>query len=415
VKKFFFTFLLVLFVAIAWILVDQYLLCPHYSFTDPRPFHGEKIVNPYADANFNDVSTANFHAHTKSWGGLTNGKGSSSDVWQRYDSLGHTFHAVSQYHKIDSFNKEKQNYVPVYEHGYNLKKTHQLVIGAKRVVWKDYIFPQTLHNKQFILHEMAKDTNNLVVLNHPAVRSGYDVNDLKLLHYYDHIELLNPSAQSFAHWDTALTAGKKIFVVGNDDNHNIFNDNAIGRFTTLIFGAASDSKKMIDRMKKGQSVAVWLPQIHNETLESKRSKLLNLRSLISGISLIDSMLAINLSKSVAEIRVIGHHGKLKLKQGNISSLTFPFSQNDAYLRVELYLEDGTKLYLNPIFRDMANGNQGRNLIATNFISRDRTNPLMESFALASMIGIFVSVRNVKKRRNMRIKDMSIDTTGMSLG
>ena len=414
-KKFFFTFLLVLFVAIAWILVDQYLLCPHYSFTDPRPFHGEKIVNPYADANFNDVSTANFHAHTKSWGGLTNGKGSSSDVWQRYDSLGHTFHALSQYHKIDSFNKEKQNYVPVYEHGYNLKKTHQLVIGAKRVVWKDYIFPQTLHNKQFILHEMAKDTNNLVVLNHPAVRSGYDVNDLKLLHYYDHIELLNPSAQSFAHWDTALTAGKKIFVVGNDDNHNIFNDNAIGRFTTLIFGAASDSKKMIDRMKKGQSVAVWLPQIHNETLESKRSKLLNLRSLISGISLIDSMLAINLSKSVAEIRVIGHHGKLKLKQGNISSLTFPFSQNDAYLRVELYLEDGTKLYLNPIFRDMANGIQGRNLIATNFISRDRTNPLMESFALASMIGLFVSVRNVKKRRNMRIKDMSIDTTGMSLG
>jgi len=415
VKKFFFTLFLVLFVAIAWILVDQYLLCPHYSFTDPRLFHGEKIVNPYADANFNDVSTANFHAHTKSWGGLTNGKGSSSDVWQRYDSLGHTFHALSQYHKIDSFNKEKQNYVPVYEHGYNLKKTHQLVIGAKRVVWKDYIFPQTLHNKQFILHEMAKDTNNLVVLNHPAVRSGYDVNDLKLLHYYDHIELLNPSAQSFAHWDTALTAGKKIFVVGNDDNHNIFNDNAIGRFTTLIFGAASDSKKMIDRMKKGQSVAVWLPQIHNETLESKRSKLLNLHSLISGISLIDSMLAINLGKSVAEIRVIGHHGKLKLKQRNISSLTFPFSQNDAYLRVELYLEDGTKLYLNPIFRDIAEGNQGRNLIATNYISRDRTNPLMESFALASMIGLFISVRNVKKRRNMRIKDMNIDTTGMSLG
>jgi hypothetical protein len=71
--------------------------------------------------------------------------------------------------------------------------------------------------------------------------------------------------------------------------------------------------------------------------------------------------------------------------------------------------------LNPIFRDMANGIQGRNLIATNFISRDRTNPLMESFALASMIGIFVSVRNVKKRKNMRIKDMNIDTTGMSLG
>ena len=262
---------------------------------------------------------------------------------------------------------------------------------------------------------MAKDTGNLVVLNHPAVRSGYDVNDLKLLHYYDHIELLNPSAQSISHWDTALTAGKKIFVLGNDDNHNIFNDNAIGRFTTLIFGASFDSKKMIDKMKKGQSVAVWLPQIHNETLANKRTKLHNLRSLFSGISVVDSMLAINLTKEIAEIRVIGNHGQLKLKQRNISSLSFPFSINDPYLRVELSTEDGTILYLNPIYRDAGDGDQGRNMMATNFISRDRSNPLMESFALASMIGLFVSVRNVRKRKKMSFKNMNIDTTGMSLG
>ena len=168
-------------------------------------------------------------------------------------------------------------------------------------------------------------------------------------------------------------------------------------------------------MKKGQSVAVWLPQIHNETLESKRSKLLNLRSLISGISLVDSMLAINLSKSVAEIRVIGHHGQLKLKQRNTSSLSFPFSINDPYLRVELSTEDGTILYLNPIYRDAEFGNQGRNMTAANFISRDRSNPLMESFALASMIGLFVSVRNVRKRKKRSFKNMNIDTTGMSLG
>lgn len=414
-KKVLFAFFLAFSLLVCWLLVDQYLLCPRYSFADPHPFRGDKIINPYEGADFQDVSTANFHAHTKSWGGLTNGKGNSSDVWKRYDSLGHTFHAVSQYHSIDTFNREKQNYVPVYEHGYNLKKTHQLVIGAKRIVWKDYIFPQTLHNKQFILHEMAKDTGNLVVLNHPAVRSGYDVNDLKLLHYYDHIELLNPSAQSISHWDTALTAGKKIFVLGNDDNHNIFNDNAIGRFTTLIFGASFDSKKMIDKMKKGQSVAVWLPQIHNETLANKRTKLHNLRSLFSGISVVDSMLAINLTKEIAEIRVIGNHGQLKLKQRNISSLSFPFSINDPYLRVELSTEDGTILYLNPIYRDAGDGDQGRNMMATNFISHDRSNPLMESFALASMIGLFVSVRYVRKRKKMSFKNMNIDTTGMSLG
>ena len=414
-KKIFFIPFFLLSCLIAWLLLDQYLLCPQYSFSQPLPFSGDKIINPYEDANFTDASTANFHAHTKSWGGLTNGKGSSADVINRYDSLGHTFHAISQYHSIDKFNQDKENYVPVYEHGYNIKKTHQLVIGAKRVVWKDYVFPQTMHNKQYVLQELARDTNNLVVLNHPAVRSGYDVNDLKLLQYYDHIEVLNPAAQSFAHWDTALTAGKKVFIVGNDDNHNIFNDNAIGRFTTLIYGAGSDGKKMLSIMKKGQSVAVWLPQIHNETLASKRIKVHNLRSYISAIAMKDSFLHVKLNKSVEEIRVIGQHGQLRFHQKNVSSLSVPFSKEERYLRVEFSLADGTRFFCNPIYRTNSNDNLERNVIAANFVSRNRTNPLMESFALASLIGLVVSVRNVRKRNKPRFKDLNLDTPGMSLG
>lgn len=414
-KKIFLTSFLLLSVLIVWLLLDQYLLCPRYSFSEPSPFSGENIINPYDDADFSDASTANFHAHTKSWGGLTNGKGMSSDVHNRYDSLGHSFHAISQYHSIDKFNQEKENYVPVYEHGYNLKKTHQLVIGAKRVVWKDYIFPQTMHNKQFILQELARDTSNLVVLNHPAVRSGYDVNDLKRLHYYDHIEVLNPAAQSFAHWDTALTAGKRVFIVGNDDNHNIFNDNAIGRFTTIIFGAGSDGKKMLSKMKKGQSVAVWLPQIHNETLASKRIKVRNLRNYISTISVKDSFILVQLNKKVADFRVIGQHGKLRYHQKNVSSLNFLFPRDECYLRVEFALEDGTKFYCNPIYRTNVNDKAERNIIAANFVSRNRTNPLMESFALASLIGLVVSVRHKNKRNKTSFKDLNLDTPGMSLG
>lgn len=414
-KKIFFTFFLLLTALIAWLLVDQYLLCPRYGFSEPHPFSGDTIVNPYEGANFSDASTANFHAHTKSWGGLTNGKGKSSDVYNRYDSLGHGFSAISQYHSIDKYNAEKENYVPVYEHGYNLKKTHQLIIGAKRVIWKDYIFPQTMHNKQFILQELAKDTGNLVVLNHPAVRSGYDVNDLKLLHYYDYIEVLNPAAQSFAHWDTALSAGKKVFIVGNDDNHNIYNDNAIGRFTTLIFGAGSDGKKMISKMKHGQTVAIWLPQIHNETLASKRTKVRQLRNYISSISVKDSFLHVQLNKKVESFRVIGQYGQLRFQKKNASSFQALFPRQEKYLRVEFSLEDGTRFFLNPIFRANPIAIQERNVVATNFVSRNRTNPIMESFALASLIGLVVSVRNVRKRNNPKYKDVNFDTPGMSLG
>lgn len=414
-KKIFLILFLLFSGLVSWLLLDQYLLCPRYRFSEPLPFSGNNIVNPYKDANFSDVSTSNFHAHTKSWGGLTNGKGSSADVINRYDSLGHTFYAISQYHLIDKYNQEKDNYVPVYEHGYNIKKTHQLVIGAKRVVWKDYIFPQTMHNKQYILHELASDTGNLIVLNHPAVRSGYNVSDLKLLQYYDHIEVLNPAAQSFAHWDTALSAGKKVFIVGNDDNHNIFNDNAIGRFTTLIYGAGSDGKKMLSIMKKGQSVAVWLPQIHNETLASKRIKVHNLRSYISAIVMKDTFLHVQLNKSVEEIRVIGQHGQLRFYQKNVSTLDVPFSKKERYLRVEFSLSDGTRFFCNPIYRSNENDKTERNLIAANFTSRNRTNPLMESFAVASLIGLVVSVRHLRKRGKSSFKDLNLDTPGISLG
>ena len=400
---------------ISWLLIDQYLLCPHYIFSLPKPFTGENIINPYKDANFSDVSIANFHAHTKSWGGLTNGKGNSSDVSKRYNMLGYSFYAVSQYHSIDKFNEEKKNYISVYEHGYNLKKTHQLVIGAKQVFWKDYIFPQTINNKQYVLQELASDTNNLVVLNHPALRSGYDVEDLKMLHYYDYIEVLNPNAQSFAHWDTALSAGKKVFIVGNDDNHNIFNNNAIGRFTTLIFGVESDGKKLISKMKKGQNVAVWLPQIHDENIASKRKKIDSLRTFISNISMIDTLLHVELKKKVAGIRVIGRNGKMRFDQNNVSSIKFPFPKDESYLRVEFSLEDGTVFYFNPIYRSNSTDELERNAMASNFISRKNTNPIMESFALASFIGLFVCLRHVKKRSKFTVTDLNMDKSKISLG
>lgn len=388
---------------IALLLLDQYVNCPQYSFSPPQAFSGKYIINPYKNANFKDASTANFHAHTKYWGGLTNGKGKSSDIIRRYDSLGHTFYAISQYHSIDKFDQEKKNYVPVYEHGYNLKKTHQLVIGAKKVLWKDYIFPQNIHNKQYILEMLARDTNNLVVLNHPAVRSGYDVDDLKMLHHYDYIEVLNPAAQSFAHWDTALSAGKKVFIVGNDDNHNIFNDNSIGRFTTLIYGAKSDGKQLISMMKKGQSVAIWLPQNYDESLASKRRKIYDLRTYISSISMVDSFMHVKLNKTVEEIRVIGQHGTLRFQQKNVSSLKVLFSKNERYLRVEFSLTDGTKFYFNPIYRSNSLDKLKRNVIAANFTSRNRTNPIIESLTLFSIISFFVFFRNARKKGKLKLR------------
>ena len=130
-------------------LADQYIFSWHYVYAPPIPFQGDSIVNPYQGTNGNNVQVANFHAHTKN--GFLNGKGSPIDVYAKYDSIGVDIHPVSQYHNIDTSGLSNTGYIPVYEHGYNIGKTHQLIIGANRVINKDFVFFQQTGNTRTTL------------------------------------------------------------------------------------------------------------------------------------------------------------------------------------------------------------------------------------------------------------------------
>jgi hypothetical protein len=381
-----------------WKCVDQYVLCPRYTFADPKPFQGSIIVNPYSNSNLADVSVANFHAHTNSWSGLTNGKGNAADIYRRYDSLGHTFHAVSQYHHIDTFRSNESNYVPAYEHGYNIKKTHQLVIGAKQVLWKEFIFPQTIHNKQEVLINLAKDTSNIVVLNHPAIRDGYTTADLKKLHYYDYIELLNPSALSIRHWDTILSAGKRVYAMGNDDIHNIFNNDAIGRFATFVYGSAAHTNGMLKSLKQGATAAVWLPQIPHQHLMEKRRRLEAIQHILKSIQLKNNQLDIQLNDDVDEIRLVTDKGILKKSVQSTRQLLAHLLPEESYWRAELLLQDGTTIFLNPLFRQHEEKLVARNDIAALNVSR---NP--GELSLALIAGIFLMLLGSTGKRLQKAK------------
>lgn len=371
---------------ILWKCLDQYVLSPRYSFADPRPFGGQVIINPYDDVNLDRVAIANFHAHTKIWNGLTNGKGQPQDLYRRYDSLGHDFHAVSQYHHIDTFGQHAGNYVPAYEHGYNLKKTHQLVIGGSQVLWKDYLFPQSIHNKQDILYRLAEDTGNIVVINHPAIRNGYTMSDLKKLHYYDYIELLNPSAQSLQHWDTILSAGKKVFAMGNDDIHNIFNDKAIGRFVTMIYGTNADVSGLYPMLRKGAAAAVWLPQEEKERLFQKRIRIENIKKVVSRILVKNDSVQIILNHPVAKISLITSNGVLKASDTLTSKLSVPLFPDETYWRFEILLQDKTRIFLNPLYRQTDYQQLARNEAGRMNVSANKGNPTMALF-----LGVFIMV------------------------
>lgn len=369
-KKFGSYIALSIIIFLAWKLLEQYFLSPSYLFRESIPFHGKFIINPYQKVEFNKVSIANFHAHVSCWNGLTNGKGTPKDLYVRYDSLGYDFHAISQYHKIDTFGQHFSNYIPVYEHGYNLMKTHQLVIGSKKVIWKDYFFPQTIHNKQEILEKLSREKNNIVVINHPMIRDGYTFDDIKRLQYYDYIELLNPSSQSIQHWDTILTNGKKVFAMGNDDVHDVFKVDGIGRFATILFGLQNKRNDPINILRSGSSAAVWLPHHLNETLQLKKNRIDGIRNLINSIQLKDTTLLLQLQLKAKEIRLITNHGKVKSSWREVNFLQAALNNQESYWRFEIYLNDGTIVFLNPLYRQPMLHALTRNEIGKQFISRN---------------------------------------------
>ncbi len=101
---------------IIWMIVSQYFFCPYYYFPKPESFRGQQFFNPYDGLDPGSWYKCNFHAHSNSWGGLTNGKGSGKTVWNSYDSFGYSIHCVSEYQKVDTTFRKKENYIPAYEH-----------------------------------------------------------------------------------------------------------------------------------------------------------------------------------------------------------------------------------------------------------------------------------------------------------
>src|SRR5438552_2650224 len=132
------------------------------------------------------------------WRGMTNGKQSDEEVVRAYKQRGYAVAGVSNYASIAAF--RGVDTMPLYEHGYNIMKAHQLAIGARRVVWLDFPFWQTLDQKQLIIDRVGAAAD-LVSLNHP--NTGYVDDDMRNLTGYQLMEIVNGPFPVEDLWDFA--------------------------------------------------------------------------------------------------------------------------------------------------------------------------------------------------------------------
>jgi len=330
--------LLILLTLIGIVIVHalvRYATCPIYQFPEPKPFSGNTWFNPYQDMNSNWFK-ANFQVQSLSWLGATDGRNRTEEVVERYKNLNYDIITISDYQYINHMKGLDISFIPVYEHGYNMKKRHQVVIGANRVLWHEYMFWQNRHHKQNILNLLHED-NSFVAIAHPRFMNGYESGDMKKLTNYDAIEVLNHYRKSVALWDEALSAGRAVWLIGDDDSHNVHDPNQTGVCWTMINSKTAAEKDVIAALKNGQMYGVQGRNAVNDN------------DLISA-TVSENTYRLQLKNPAKQIRFIGQDGKLLSIAENQNDAEFNLAQNHTYIRVEIENPSST-MYLNPIFRN----------------------------------------------------------------
>ena len=282
-------------------LFFPYLISPVYNFSEPQPFSGQKYYNPYQQMD-GSWKVCNFHAHSKSWGGLTAGKGTNIDsIFETCQKMGYSHIGISNYQKINQIERENIASIPTYEHGMNIKKRHHLCLGADKVSWLDFVFYQTLSHKQFVLNYL-KPTTDFLVINHPKFSNGFEASDFRYLSNYDAIEVLNHVRRiSITHWDSALSTGYYAVLLANDDMHDVDNMDEVSANFTVINTNSLSRYDIIQALKAGRHYGVKSHLKTNENYQIKSERIANL--IHPGkIEMKEDTLAVQLDAMVSVIR-----------------------------------------------------------------------------------------------------------------
>ena len=347
-KYFFLIIILILSIFLLWQSV-LYISSPVYTFLPSSPFNGKKIYNPYQNTDSAKWKKGVFHLHSNAWSILTDGRKNDKDtILDRYKTLGYDLVSLADYQKISKLNDDKISVISSYEHGYNLRKTHQLSLGVDRVTWKDFFFYQNINHKQDMIYTL-KERCKVLSINHPRMNNSYTAEDLKYLRGYNLFEAMNHLRFSIDLWDTVLSSGIPAFIIANDDCHDIYNPTLFGMCCTFIQDETHNTDSILNNLKCGHAYGVELafpskdilvraeyhkniPKLHCVELEG------------------DTLMRVITNHPSKVVYFIGQNGIKLDSVFDSDKAEYHIKEKDSYIRTEIFFEDHTRLLLNPLFK-----------------------------------------------------------------
>lgn len=322
-------------IVLAVLLTLPYARGPVYDFPDPAPFSGVAFFNPYEDLR-GQWQRANFHAHGRAWGGLTSGRQPSESVARAYRAIGYSVPGVSNYHRIAAFDGVPT--IPLYEHGYNIGKHHQIAIGAHRVDWFDFPLWQSLSHQQFVIDRVAQ-TADLVALAHPPSRDAYSEDDLQWLTDYQLLEVVNGPHRSEVPWDAALSSGHAVWALANDDSHDLNDPRRTAMAWNMLDAPSASTGDVVDALRAGRAYAVMRTNVTASAIET----------VLADVQFADGTLRVTCAGEPSTFSFVGQNGVVRHAVPNAMSAEYSFGADDTYIRTVIR-SPRTTMYLNPVFR-----------------------------------------------------------------
>ncbi|MDW8235508.1 MAG: hypothetical protein RMK98_02655 [Bacteroidia bacterium] len=307
---------------------------PHYDFEQPHPFHGTSWYNPFIGDTL-IWYLANFHIHSRAWKGLTNGYQEAPVIRRVYDSLGYTWIGISDYQSINPLSP-----IPLYEHGWNVGKVHQLCFGSEKVIWMDVPFWQGIQDKQWILSKLRPYTK-LLVIAHPRFLGSYRGEELAKLGGYDAIEVLNRYGDSVAEWDSALSSGHFAPILAHDNLHDAYNPHEImSRWTELLCPPNASLDSLQQAILAGKTVGY-----KNRTA----FPVTQLYPKLAQVILKGDTLRVRLTLPADTLRLRGQQGSLRKEVYQSATIEYTVQPEDTYLRIEA-ITPQVEMYATPLVR-----------------------------------------------------------------
>ncbi len=320
---------------VAVLALLPYAWGPVYDFPRPASFVGSQFLNPYA-ALTGTWQRANLHAHGQAWGGLTNGEQPDADVATRYRNLGYSVAGVSNYMSIAA--EHGIDTIPLYEHGFNLGKSHQLAVGAHAVEWFDFPFWQTRSNQQYVIDRVHAKAD-LVALNHPSSRDAYNLAAMRSLTGYNLVEVANGPFTAEDVWDAALSSGHAVWAVANDDTHDLNDPRRVAVGWNEIDAPGNATKDIVAALRAGRFYAV----LRTGSLDSGRI------TMLRSLTVTDATMTVTLDGVPSTIAFIGTDGAVRRVINDTLTADYTLTANDPYVRTVVTTPQ-TILYLNPVVR-----------------------------------------------------------------